>query len=395
MKEKYDVVIAGAGPAGCVAARLLAEQRMSVLLCEKREKVGFPVRCAELGGYADEMARFVRLDESVIVNRLNFCRAISPSGRAYERPVSRAPLMLDRERFDARLFKEALEAGAEGMTGAEIADADRGADGRIASIRVKAGRAATKVRCDFLVAADGVESQLGRMIGFTTTCPLENIYSCYQYRVENYEGQGATISFFVGNKVAPRGYVWVFPRGKGTANVGIGQVGSGSDNRLSPKAYLDRFMAGHLPKARITGAMAGGIPADGGLKDFVGKNAVLIGDAAHHANPFSGGGIMNSMEDAELFVRTLMQLIGEGKTDELWRYRRIHFRKYGWILRLQRIARNSFYCLTDGEMERLFSAIDKRVDREHFDYRAFLKAMALGYIGMVPHFLPHLGEIFG
>ena len=36
MKGRSDIVIAGAGPAGCVAARLLAEQRMGVLLCEKR-----------------------------------------------------------------------------------------------------------------------------------------------------------------------------------------------------------------------------------------------------------------------------------------------------------------------------------------------------------------------
>lgn len=391
MKGRYDVIIAGGGPAGCVAARLLAEQRVSVLLCEKRDAVGVPVRCAELGGYEHEMARFVRLDDSIVVNRLDWCQAISPSGRTYGRPVSTPPLMVDRARFDQRLFAEAQEAGAECVTGAEAEGLERAPDGRVVSVRVRAGGAVETAGCDFLIAADGVESLIGRMLEIRTACPLRDIYSCCQVRVENYTGRPTAITFYVGREVAPRGYVWIFPRGDGSANVGVGQVEPGAGP--VPSVLLDRFLAKNLPKARVISRMAGGIPADGGLKTFVVNNAALIGDAAHHANPFSGGGIMNGMEDAELLVTFLLKLIREGRPERLYRYHSVYFRKYGLILRLQKMARNAFYTLPDGKVDELFSAIDGGVDRENFDYPAFLRAMGLGYARMLPFFLSHARAI--
>jgi heterodisulfide reductase subunit A-like polyferredoxin len=44
---RYDLVVAGAGPAGSVAAWTAAEAGLSVLLLEKRQEIGSPVRCAE------------------------------------------------------------------------------------------------------------------------------------------------------------------------------------------------------------------------------------------------------------------------------------------------------------------------------------------------------------
>ena len=43
----YDVLIVGAGPAGCSAARAAAQTGASVALVERRSAVGLPVRCAE------------------------------------------------------------------------------------------------------------------------------------------------------------------------------------------------------------------------------------------------------------------------------------------------------------------------------------------------------------
>jgi digeranylgeranylglycerophospholipid reductase len=42
---KYDVVVVGGGPGGAVAAKTCAEKGLSVLLIEKRSKIGDPVRC--------------------------------------------------------------------------------------------------------------------------------------------------------------------------------------------------------------------------------------------------------------------------------------------------------------------------------------------------------------
>jgi digeranylgeranylglycerophospholipid reductase len=47
MKNEYDIIVVGAGPAGSMAARFAAEQGVSVLMLEKDRDVGYPVRCGE------------------------------------------------------------------------------------------------------------------------------------------------------------------------------------------------------------------------------------------------------------------------------------------------------------------------------------------------------------
>jgi len=47
MKDEFDIIVVGAGPAGSMAARFAAEKGVSVLILEKDRDVGYPVRCGE------------------------------------------------------------------------------------------------------------------------------------------------------------------------------------------------------------------------------------------------------------------------------------------------------------------------------------------------------------
>lgn len=47
MKDNYDIIVVGAGPAGSITAKTAAKKGLSVLLIEKRQEIGDPVRCAE------------------------------------------------------------------------------------------------------------------------------------------------------------------------------------------------------------------------------------------------------------------------------------------------------------------------------------------------------------
>ena len=43
----YDLAVVGAGPAGSNAARIAAKKGLSVIVLDKRQEIGSPVRCGE------------------------------------------------------------------------------------------------------------------------------------------------------------------------------------------------------------------------------------------------------------------------------------------------------------------------------------------------------------
>jgi digeranylgeranylglycerophospholipid reductase len=393
LKKKYNVIVAGAGPAGSVAAERAARLGLSVLLCEKRRSVGSPVRCAELSGFEHEIAQFIPLDGKFICGRIRRLRLQSPCKKMYEQFLSHQPLMLHRDAFDLALFHQAIERGAHGLTGAEVCGVEQSKDGHVTAARIKVHGFTQKIGCDFLIGADGVESTIGRAAGLSGGCPPQEMYSCLQYRMEGSFAPDA-IDFYVGNAIAPDGYIWIFPKREGLVNLGIALIRKRKNNYALPQSYLDAFLHQHFPQGRIVEKIAGGIPIDGGLKACVRLNTALIGDAAHHANPFSGGGIMNSMEDADLLIQTLFAQIKEDGIPTLHPYQKIYYEKYGRILKWQRVARKVFYSLEDKKLDRLFATLKKNLKSDNFDMPAFEKAVKKSFLMLMPALLSRVRHLF-
>ena len=77
MKDRYDVLIIGAGPAGSIAAKTAAEKGLDVLLIEKRQEIGDPVRCAE-GVSKLHLKKHVEIDKKWICADLKGSRIYCP-----------------------------------------------------------------------------------------------------------------------------------------------------------------------------------------------------------------------------------------------------------------------------------------------------------------------------
>jgi digeranylgeranylglycerophospholipid reductase len=100
------------------------------------------------------------------------------------------------------------------------------------------------------------------------------------------------LEIFIGHKKAPAGYVWIFPKGAGQANVGIGLKGSGA------KQLLDKFIKDHpvvFGEATIERSQAAPVPVGGEVDDYVTDNMMLCGDAAGQVIPLTGAGIHTSL----------------------------------------------------------------------------------------------------
>ncbi|HZY41163.1 MAG TPA: NAD(P)-binding protein, partial [Anaerolineae bacterium] len=93
MKAAYDVVIIGAGPAGSVAAKTIAQAGRSVLLLEKRQEIGSPVRCAEAVG-CETAAQFIALDPQWIAAEIDAFSLTNPQGECVVLPPEETTVVL-------------------------------------------------------------------------------------------------------------------------------------------------------------------------------------------------------------------------------------------------------------------------------------------------------------
>lgn len=391
--ESLDAIVIGAGPAGSIAALRLAESGRSVLLAEKRETVGSPVRCAEATGPREEIARFVPLKEEWIASDIDGARFVSPRGTRIEKSFPRIGVVLDRERFDAGLAAAAVAAGAVLRTGCEAVRIERSDRDRwIVGFEEEGG--ARECTAPLLVGADGVESVVGRRAGIDSGWSSTELFSCLEVRLRGARCDG-TIEFHFGAGVAPGGYAWVFPRGDDLWNVGVG-IDPSRAERVPAKIFLDRFVERHFAGSEILGSMAGAACRSRALRTISGEGILLVGDAAHQGNPLTGGGIMNALEGADLAGRIGAAAFTEGdlSAKRLARYDREWRRTVGKVNdRYHRLANLLFRKYDDDDMEEIWHAtarlLRNRKEKTGFfpfirDYLAFPADFVAASLPVVP-----------
>src|SRR5512139_4190886 len=111
VRDNYDVVVVGAGPGGSMAARTIAQAGCSVLLVEKRQEIGAPVRCAE-GVSRSWLEKIVPIDPKWICAQIHGYRFHAPDGTAFAVEPDDTGYILERKIFDRDLANMAALAGA-------------------------------------------------------------------------------------------------------------------------------------------------------------------------------------------------------------------------------------------------------------------------------------------
>jgi len=118
--------------------------------------------------------------------------------------------------------------------------------------------------------------------------------------------------FYLSKKWAPGGYLWVFPKGKNKANIGVAISGYYAKDGKAAQKFLDEFLAWKYPKASVLTTVVGGIPIDKTVKQMVMNGLMLVGDAAHTVNPVTGGGIVPGMRSGLLAAETAVKALHNG-----------------------------------------------------------------------------------
>ena len=216
-----------------------------------------------------------------------------------------------------RLAEIASTAGAELIVKARVTGIATSHSGAVNGVVFRHSGRNYTCKTKVVIAADGVESQVGRWAGIDTTHQLRDTGVCVQYLISDIDIEPEYCDFYFGLEVAPLGYLWVFPKGNDIANVGVGIRGniSGKGNKLAID-YLNAFVKRKFPEGNVLGLVGGAVPVGYGLPRIVGDGIMLIGDAAHHSDPISGGGIANAMFSGKYAAETAADAVHNGDFSE-------------------------------------------------------------------------------
>ena len=347
----HDVIVAGAGPAGNMAALRLAEAGRDVVVLDWRHRIGDKLCTGIVGRECFE--RF-RPDPATVFHEARSARVFSPSGASYRFEKDRPEAyVIDRVAFVASLARRAMDAGASYVLGGKVAGIS--ASGRGVAVETVGPEGSASYPAKALVIASGFGSPLLRMVGLDDGAPLQYMIGC-QAKVSA-RGLVET-EVYLGNDIAPGSFAWLAPLRGSTALAGM-------VSRERNGGHVDRFLDMLRDGGRIDAVLEQprrwGIPIEPLPKTF-GDRVVVAGDAAGLAKPTTGGGIYYSLLSGEIAAEVMSDALAAGdlSADGLAAYESRWKRVFGAEMDVGYLARTAFEHLDDGQIDALMDALVSR-----------------------------------
>jgi len=288
-ENKCDVLVVGAGPAGCSAARVAAEAGAHTIFIDKKKEIGAPVQCAEaIGEYLIPYLPYNIPEEQLIwkIDGMLFWAegiTIERSGGIW------SGYAINREKFDTWLAANAAKSGAQLQLETELIDLEFGEKYHVTKAIVKTGDGIKEIEPKVVIAADGMHSKVLNKLDFTNL--EDKCGEVLSFELTNLNLYKPTYEQLYIGDFAPGAYAYIFPLSKSRANVGVGSVFRSEKLENRYKEFLEIPVVKKQLKPGIEVIEKSGWAPNSYVTDkLTYGNVLLVGDAANqNFKPFVEG----------------------------------------------------------------------------------------------------------
>jgi digeranylgeranylglycerophospholipid reductase len=341
--DKYDAIVVGAGTAGCLAAKTIAEKGLKVCIVEKkkREDIGEKICGDALGEHHLKTLGLEKPTGGELEAKIDGIKIYSPDENTIFTIADKdfVGYLLNRRLFGQWLLNKATDKGAVLLDNMNFRSPiiEKSAVVGLSAKNMKTGKV-SEMRSKVVVDASGyfgmVRKQLPASMGIDRDIANEDVEACYrEIRQLKQETENTRFcEIYLNQKASPGGYVWIFPKGGARVNVGIGTC-MRKTGYPNPK---DQLYATAFKKPIFDGSLVltGGAwfdPVRRPLDNMVSNGVVLVGDSASLVNPIHGGGIGPSMLSGHLAGQQIVEALGKGEPtkEALWGYNKKYIDTYG------------------------------------------------------------------
>jgi len=306
MEDRYDVVIAGAGPAGAQCARDIAGRDYDVLVLETETESEFPKQSnkSTAGTFPSMMASFA-IPDDVVMNFTDSVVLESPNEHFVQ---EQAGAVMDFAEFKRFLVRDGRERGVEYRFDARVSGPVM-EDGEIVGVEFNGSEAAYG---EIVVDATGPAAPLARALGVSDlerkrqAIGIEYEFEGVDVDRDGYADLQDAMMLRLDHDLAPGGYSWIFHTGGDTAKIGLCYIQNEyhrerARDGMAIDDYLDYWLETdpRLEGAeRFEGKQHRGSAHIQPPGNVCTDNFMAIGDTVPTVDPLWGEGIHKGMRSA-------------------------------------------------------------------------------------------------